>query len=107
MSKLPNYSKRVKKGKLDKFLDKNNELPHALILTKKSVTSPTVKRLSALLQGHVIVGEALKGDSKSYADKYGLNVKEGSQLVVYPPKSDKKTSPQVFQGNTKSFRYLL
>jgi len=101
LSQLPSYVTRVTTKKLDAFLSTDVSLPRALIFSKSGSVSPTVKRFSALLKGHMTFGSPKKADAKEIAKKYGQSTKGGSVLMIFP--EGQSSEFQVFSGNTKSF----
>ena len=102
MSKLPSYVTKLSKDKVDSFLEKNKDEPRAIIFSKQGNISPTVKRFSALMNGHMKFGSPKKSDVKSIAKKYELSTKEGSVVIVFPKGETEEF--KAFSGNTKSFK---
>ncbi len=102
MNLLPNFVKKISQKSLPKFLKKEKSLPRAVVLSNKPTVSNTVKRLSSMVKGHMVVATANKKESKGIAKKYSINMEEGSALLVFP--KDEMENPIMFTGNTKSFR---
>merc|ERR1719242_2353400 len=101
LRKLPSYVTRLSTDKLDSFLSKHEDQPRALIFSNKGTVSPTVKRFSALMNGHMTFGSPKKSDVKAMAKKHEQSTKDGSVVLVYP--AGQSTEYKVFAGNTKSF----
>jgi len=101
LSQLPSYVTRLTTKKLPGFLSKDDSLPRALVFSKSGSVSPTVKRFSALMKGHMNFGSPKKSDAKEIAKQYGQSTKDGSVLMVFPPGQSEEF--KVFSGNTKSF----
>ena len=102
MSKLPSYVTKLTKDKVDSFLENNKDVPRAIVFSKQGTISPTVKRFSALMKGHMKFGSPKKSDVKDIAKKYGLSTKDGSVVMVIPKGQNEEF--KVFSGNTKSFK---
>lgn len=101
LSKLPSYVTRLTNDKLKSFLEKHEEYPRALVFSKQGTVSPTVKRFSALMNGHMVFGSPKKSEVKAMAKKHDQSTKEGSVVIVYP--AGQREEYKVFAGNTKSF----
>merc|ERR1719300_1420540 len=102
LSKLPSYVTRLTNDKLGPWLEKNAALPRALVLSKQGTVSPTVKRFSALMNGHMAFGSPKKSEVKAMAKKHDSSTKDGSVVIVYP--AGQIEEYKVFSGNTKSFK---
>merc|ERR1719295_84347 len=102
LSKLPSYVTRLTNDKLGPWLEKNAALPRALVLSKQGTVSPTVKRFSALMNGHMAFGSPKKSEVKAMAKKHESSTKDGSVVIVYP--AGQTEEYKVFSGNTKSFK---
>jgi len=101
LSKLPSYVTRLTNDKLSSFLSKHEALPRALVFSKQGTISPTVKRFSALMNGHMAFGSPKKSEVKAMAKKHEQSTKDGSVVLVYPAGQSEEF--KVFAGNTKSF----
>lgn len=99
---LPNFAQKVTDKSIDKFLESNIDSPRALVISKKPTVSATVKRLSAIFEGHIVFGAVTKKHAKDIAKKFDITI-DKTALLVFPPKEN---APVMFTGNGGAFREI-
>lgn len=70
---MPSFVARVKPTGVDAFFKDLVKLPHVLLFTDKSATSPLYKGMSARFKGRVSFGEVRKGDANDLVDTYAVS----------------------------------
>lgn len=70
---MPSFVARVKPSGADAFFKDESKLPHVLLFTDKSSTSPLYKGMSSRFKGRISFGEVRKPDAAGLAESYTIN----------------------------------
>lgn len=70
---MPGYIARVKDSGIDAFFRDERRLPHVLLFTDKTSTSPLYKGMSAEFRNRASFGEVRKNDAGSLLAKYSVD----------------------------------
>lgn len=69
---MPSYIVRVKDSGIDAFFRDERRVPHVLLFTDKTTTSPLYKGMSAEFKGLASFGEVRKKDAGDLIEKFGV-----------------------------------
>lgn len=69
---MPSFVARVKPSGADAFFKDDAKLPHVLLFTDKTNTSPLYKGMSARFKGRVAFGEVRKSEAAELLEKYAV-----------------------------------
>ncbi|CDF34893.1 Putative protein disulfide-isomerase, PDIA-2 Endoplasmic reticulum lumen [Chondrus crispus] len=93
---MPSFVARVKPSGLDAFFKDDHRLPHVLLFTDKSSTSPLYKGMSARFKGRVAFGEVRKTDAADLVKKY--SVKSYPALISFKAGESDPEHASLFSG---------
>lgn len=104
---LPSYTARVKESGLSAFFGDEGRLPHVLLFTDKSTTSPLYKGMAAEFHGRISFGEVRKNDAGALIEKY--SVESFPKLLAFKPGESETETAIVHTGalDPKSLRAFL
>jgi len=82
---LPSFVAIIKNDGMNAFFNEDSSLPHAILFTEKSKTSPIMKALSLRHFGNISMGEVRKKDGNALIKSFGVT--QFPTLLVFPPHS--------------------
>lgn len=92
---MPSFVARVKESGLDAFFSDQGKLPHVLLFTDKSSTSPLYKGLSAKFKNRIALGEVKKAEG-GIVKKY--NIEKFPTLISFKTGESKVEEALKFGG---------
>lgn len=93
---MPSFVARVKPSGTDAFFKDELRLPHVLLFTDKTSTSPLYKGMSASFKGRVAFGEVRKSDAADLVKKYSVSTYP--TLISFKAGESEAESAQPFVG---------
>lgn len=93
---MPSFVARVKPSGSDAFFKDEAKLPHVLLFTDKTTTSPLYKGMSARFKGRVSFGEVRKSDAAELAEKYSVSTYP--TLLAFKADQNDAEHANLFQG---------
>ena len=93
---MPSFVARVKASGTDAFLKDLTNLPHVLLFTDKSNTSPLYKGISARFKGKLSFGEVRKSEAKGLSDKF--TVSSYPTLMIFKAGESDPTNAIAYEG---------
>lgn len=94
---MPSFVARVKSSGVDAFFKDLVTLPHVLLFTDKTSTSPLYKGMSAKFKGKVSFGEVRKSDAGEMANKFSVSA--FPTLLAFEPGTSDAENAVPFTGS--------
>lgn len=94
---MPSFVARVKPTGVDAFFDDLPKLPHVLLFTEQTSTSPLYKGMSARFKTKIAFGEVRKSDASKLKPKF--NVDTYPMLIAFDAGQNNPDNATRFQGS--------